>query len=143
MDPCGCPPTTADAKGIHHLIINVRDFARSREFYGWLLPKLGYPGHTDAGPVVGWFGAGGSFWIKEADARFAADAFHKDRVGLCEIAFAATSRAHVDTVARELDAAGVEILDPPKEYAYTPGYYAVFFADPDGMKLELVHIPDP
>ena len=33
------------------------------------------------------------------------------------------------------------ILDPPQEYAYTPGYYAVFFADPDGMKLELVHIP--
>jgi hypothetical protein len=22
-----------------------------------------------------------------------------------------------------------------------PGYYAVFFYDPDGMKLEIVHIP--
>jgi glyoxylase I family protein len=27
------------------------------------------------------------------------------------------------------------------EYDYEPGYYAVFFADPDGMKLELVHVP--
>jgi catechol 2,3-dioxygenase-like lactoylglutathione lyase family enzyme len=32
------------------------------------------------------------------------------------------------------------ILDPPTEYpAYGAGYYAVFFADPDGLKLEFVH----
>ncbi|TMA65316.1 MAG: bleomycin resistance protein [Deltaproteobacteria bacterium] len=141
-DPCGCPPTDADAAtGVHHVIVNVNELARSREFYAWLLPKLGYPGCTDAGSVVGWYGPAGSFWIKQAGARFAADVFHKDRVGLCEIAFAATSRAQVDALARQLDAAGVTILDPPQEYAYTPGYYAVFFADPDGMKLELVHIP--
>ena len=34
------------------------------------------------------------------------------------------------------------VLDPPREYPeYVPGYYAVFFTDPDGLKLELVHIP--
>ena len=141
-DPCGCPPTDdGDARGVHHVIVNVKDLARSRTFYGWLLPRLGYPGCTDGGLAVGWYGTAGSFWIKQADARFAADAFHKDRVGLCEIAFAAPSRSHVDTLARELDASGRTILDPPREYAYTPGYYAVFFSDPDGMKLELVHIP--
>jgi len=32
-------------------------------------------------------------------------------------------------------------FDEPAEYDYTPGYYAVFFADPDGIKLELVHEP--
>jgi glyoxylase I family protein len=33
------------------------------------------------------------------------------------------------------------VLDAPREYPeYVPGYYAVFFADPDGIKLELVHI---
>jgi glyoxylase I family protein len=37
---------------------------------------------------------------------------------------------------------GTEVLDPPAEYGYEPGYYAVFFADPDGLKLELVHVPD-
>ena len=36
----------------------------------------------------------------------------------------------------------VPILDAPAEYPqYGPNYYAVFFADPDGMKLELVHFP--
>jgi len=141
-ETCGCPPTDEGiATGVHHVIVNVKDLARSREFYARLLPDLGYPGCTDAGSAVGWYGQAGSFWIKQADARFAADAFHKDRVGLCEIAFAATSRGQVNALARQLEAAGVTILDPPQEYAYTPGYYAVFFSDPDGMKLELVHIP--
>ena len=35
----------------------------------------------------------------------------------------------------------MRILDAPAEYDYTPGYYALFVADPDGIKLELVHEP--
>ena len=38
---------------------------------------------------------------------------------------------------------GVEIESPPKEYTYTPGYYAFFFYDPDGIKLEVVYVPPP
>jgi hypothetical protein len=29
----------------------------------------------------------------------------------------------------------------PQEYTYSPGYYAVFFYDPDGLKLEILHTP--
>ena len=36
---------------------------------------------------------------------------------------------------------GAEIESGPEEYGYMPGYYAVFFYDPDGIKLEIVHIP--
>jgi catechol 2,3-dioxygenase-like lactoylglutathione lyase family enzyme len=126
---------------VHHVIVNVSDLARSRGFYGWLMPRLGYAGFTDLGAGCGWYGPGGSFWIKQAAAQFVGETFHKDRVGLCEVAFAAPSRAAVDGLARALDEHGARILDPPREYDYVPGYYAVFFADPDGMKLELVHIP--
>jgi glyoxylase I family protein len=142
-ETCGCPPTTAGgaAAGVHHVILNVRELARSRAFYGWLMPRLGYPGVTEHAGGAGWYGESGSFWIKAADARFAGDTFDKDRVGLCEIAFRAGSRAEVDALARALAERGATILDPPREYDYTPGYYAVFFADPDGVKLELVHIP--
>ena len=143
-DPCGCPPSVegeGTGRGVHHVIVNARDLARSRWFYGWLMPRLGYPGVYESDTTCGWYGETGSFWVKQADPQFAADEFHKDRVGLCEIAFAAASRAQVDALARDLAATGARILDPPREYDYTPGYYAVFFADPDGLKLELVHIP--
>jgi glyoxylase I family protein len=143
METCGCPPTESHPAvgAVHHVIVNVGDVMRAKEFYGWLMPRLGYqrgPEHAAGG---GWFSEAGSFWIKAAAPRFAADAFHKDRVGLCEIAFAAASRAQVDDLGRDLVARGATVLDPPREYAYTPGYYSVFFTDPDGLKLELVHIP--
>jgi catechol 2,3-dioxygenase-like lactoylglutathione lyase family enzyme len=44
-------------------------------------------------------------------------------------------------LAQSIEANGGSILDAPREYDYVPGYYAVFFADPDGIKLEFVHIP--
>ena len=36
---------------------------------------------------------------------------------------------------------GGRVTDPPREYDYVPGYYAAFFTDPDGLKLEVVHLP--
>jgi glyoxylase I family protein len=115
------------ATGIDHTIITVNNYEQASRFYGWLMPKIGYTsGEQEYGTMKGWLGKRMSFWIKKADARFATDTFNKDRIGLCEIAFKGESRADID---------------PPKEYDYAPGYYAVFFADPDGIKLEVVHIP--
>jgi len=132
--------------GIHHVFISVKEVDRSRAFYAQLMPRLGYPGvweYADADrPSVGWLGAGGSFWIKQADPRYAGDTFSKDRVGLCEVAFQGESRAQIDALAREIPEWGGRILDPPREYPeYVPGYYAVFFSDPDEIKLEIVHVP--
>jgi len=132
--------------GIHHVFISVKDFDRSRAFYAQLMPQLGYPGcweYPDADrPSVGWLGAGGSFWIKRADPAFASDTFCKDRVGLCEIAFQAESREQIDALTRAIPEWGGRVTDLPREYPdYVPGYYAVFFCDPDGIKLELVHLP--
>ena len=53
-----------------------------------------------------------------------------------------TGRAEVDGLHRVLLDMGAEILDPPQAFPqYTEGYYAVFFLDPDGIKLELAHTP--
>jgi glyoxylase I family protein len=59
------------------------------------------------------------------------------------LAFAAPGRAAVDEAARWLAGRGVAIEGGPGERHYTPGYYAVFFYDPDGIKLEVVHRPRP
>ena len=62
-------------------------------------------------------------------------------LGLHHLALEAVSRAVVDERNDWLVGAGAEIETPPQEYAYSPGYYAVFFYDPDGIKLEIVHVP--
>jgi catechol 2,3-dioxygenase-like lactoylglutathione lyase family enzyme len=57
------------------------------------------------------------------------------------LAFHADNREDVNEFHRFLLDLGARILDPPAEYGYTPGYYAVFFTDPDGIKLEVVFEP--
>ena len=47
-----------------------------------------------------------------------------------------------DPTSREfLKQTGATILDAPEEYLYSPGYYAVYFTDPDGLKLEFAYAP--
>jgi glyoxylase I family protein len=128
--------------GIDHLMINANRYEESVEFYSWLMPKIGYPEkNTYAGedPVTGFSGPGGSLWLSNSATNLRTDNFHKRRVGLREIAFRADSRAQVDAIAKEIVAHGGHILDEPHEYPqYAPGYYSVFFTDPDGLKLEVV-----
>ena len=69
------------------------------------------------------------------------DEVDRYRVGLHHIAFEVASRAAVDERAGWLRSRNAEIESGPQAYWYQPGYYAVFFYDPDGLKLELVHVP--
>ena len=69
----------------------------AKKFYAWLMPQIGYPKamsydqpQTDV--TTGYFGDHGSLWIRLSDLEFRGDKFHRHRVGLCEIAFAADSR---------------------------------------------------
>jgi glyoxylase I family protein len=132
--------------GIDHIIVNANDYAAAKRFYAWLMPQIGYPqtmsyDQPQNDITTGYFGEHGSMWLRPADPEFRADKFHRHRVGLCEIAFSAESRKQIDDLARQISANGGKVTDLPKEYDYQPGYYAVFFTDPDGMKLELVHVP--
>lgn len=127
----------------NHLDLTVGDLDAAIDFYDLLLGRLGYVRDTDyAGDVPTWArrGAGAAFSIGLHRAR---NPRPHDRysAGLHHLAFHVGSRAEVDALHAHLRAAGVRILDAPAEYDYTPGYYALFVADPDGLKLELVHEP--
>jgi catechol 2,3-dioxygenase-like lactoylglutathione lyase family enzyme len=124
---------------IHHVDLTVADLARSTAFYDRVLPLLGFRRSANApeGPI--W--AGAQLEIGLVAAR---SATHHDRraPGLHHLAFTASSREAVDAAHRQLVEHGVVILDAPAAYPqYAPGYYAVFFADPDGLKLEYVFTP--
>src|ERR1051325_399654 len=85
-------------------------------------------------------GSGSSIGLREAQSQ-AAEPYDRYRVGLHHLAFEASSRAGVDERAKWLRNQGAAIESEPQEYGYMPGYYAVFFFDPDGIKLEILHVP--
>lgn len=124
---------------LHHIDLTVSDLARSTAFYDRVLPLIGFRRIEDCpeGPL--WAGQG-----MELGLQAARDASPHDRYapGLHHLAFGAPARAAVDRVHAELVKLEVPILDPPALYErYTPGYYAVFFSDPDTIKLEYVYTP--
>jgi len=132
---------------LSHLDLVASDLSRSVPFYDQVLCRLGYKRLPEAGAGASCWGvadkAGGIFNIALQPARRENAAKLHDRYapGLHHLAFHADSRADVDGFYQFLREIGATILDPPAEYNYTPGYYAVFFADPDGLKLEVVHEP--
>ena len=64
---------------------------------------------------------------------------HRKRIGLNHLAFHSSSREQVDEITRELKAKGIKILYPDKHpFAGGENHYAVFFEDPDRIKVELV-----
>ena len=48
----------------------------------------------------------------------------------------------MDNLHATLIGAGYPVADPPAEYNYTPGYYAIAFDDPDGIRIEVVYEPE-
>ncbi len=131
--------------GIHHVDLVVSSIERSLPFYRDLLGPLGWHGVTE---VQGerketiWYlwGPGSSLGVREARTTRETP-FDRYEIGVHHVAFEAASRAAVDERAAWVSEQGGEIESGPEEYWYSPGYYAVFFYDPDGMKLEIVHVP--
>lgn len=131
--------------GVHHVDLTVKDPERSRAFYEAVLGFMGYrvvAEHeygfdmdcSENGDLVGSIGL-----LRARGAN--ADRLH-DRysAGLHHIAWCAESRADVDAMFALLQMIGATILDAPALYPkYGPEYYAVFFTDPDGLKLEYVY----
>jgi glyoxylase I family protein len=130
--------------GVDHLDLVVSDLDRSLELYRALLEPLGY---VRAGEIVGERGErvvylGGSgivpVSLRQAQTPGTYDRYH---IGIHHIAFQAPSREIVDERLRWAREQSLEIENDPKEYDYRPGYYAGFFYDADGIKLEIVHVP--
>jgi catechol 2,3-dioxygenase-like lactoylglutathione lyase family enzyme len=65
--------------------------------------------------------------------------FHRKHTGLNHIAFSVASRQEVDQFVKEyMESRGILALyGGAKEYDYQPGYYAVYFEDPDRIKIEV------
>jgi glyoxylase I family protein len=129
---------------LDHLDLVVGSIDRSLPFYRELLQPLGWRGihrvEGERGETIHYLwgpNLRATLGLRERQSE-GQEPFDRYRIGVHHVAFAARSRRRVDERARWLSARGAEIESGPREHDYTPGYYAVFFYDPDGIKLEIV-----
>ena len=134
------------ASGVDHVDLVVSSIERSLPFYRELLAPLGWHRleqvEGERGETIHYL-LGPETAVGLRQALSGSRPVDRYAVGLHHLAFEAASRAVVHERAGWLRARGAEIESGPEEYAYSPGYYAVFFYDPDGIKLEIVHTPRP
>lgn len=115
-----------------HVDLRVSDRPRAMAFYDDVLGVLGLR-RGDTKPEHEWVAYSRHDGTEQWFAFTQAD---KVRPGDARVAFAASSREVVDRVAELLQRVGARNVEGPEE-AYGPDYYAVFFEDPDGNKLEV------
>jgi glyoxylase I family protein len=137
------------ASKFSHVDICVSSIELSLAFYRGLLEPLGWTrlhevrgerGETIHYIAVQEAGAA-ALGLREQQSGAHPSPYDRYAVGVHHVCFDAPSREAVDERAAWLAAQGAVIESGPEEYDYTPGYYAVFFYDPDGIKLEILHRP--
>lgn len=127
----------AKVVGIDHLAIRVSNLRKSKRFYNRLLGFLGFKLEWEFGRVAGWNNGKTMYWISEADARGKRHKHRTGNIGFHHYAFELGTRKDVDELYEFLRKEKITVIDPPADYPdYGEGYYAVYFLDPDGLKLE-------
>ncbi len=124
---------------LHHIELYVSNLKKTKEFWGWLLEELGYKLYQDWNNGQSWKLGDTYIVFVQTEERFLDIPYHRCRVGLNHLAFHASSRVQVDYLTEQLKSRGVNMLYTDKHpYAGGENYYAVFFEDPDRIKVELV-----
>ena len=134
---------------ISHIALTVSDLERSTAFYDKVFEFIGFksvevPESTQQAMKTRlrvWVGPGYSISIRPSKGEFARSVHDRSAPGFNHFAFNAENRSDIEKLYEFLKQNGATILDAPAEYPYSPGYFAVYFADPDGLKFEFADAP--
>ena len=130
-----------EINGMAHVILTVNNFDASRDFYCKLLPFLGLTKVYDGNNFVYHVGARTALGIQRSSGEHAEERFSQKRVGLHHLCFRARNREDVDKVGELLKEMNAYIDRGPMDGDFAPGYYYMVFEDPDGIRLEINHVP--
>ena len=130
-----------EINGVAHIFVTAGDFERAKAFYMQLLPFLGLKEVMNAAGVYYAVGGRTGFAVRAPAAEHAGERFVQTRVGLHHVCWRVREREQVDEVHDFLVKIGEHVVHPPQDDGYAPGYYSVLFEDPDGIRLEVNHVP--
>ncbi len=124
---------------IHHIELYVSDLDKSVHFWGWFLEALGYEPYQTWKEGRSWKINETYLVLVQTKENFLDIPYHRCRVGLNHLAFHATSKEQVDQFTKILKDKNIPLLYPDRHpYAGGNSHYAVYFEDPDRIKVELV-----
>ena len=121
---------------LEHLDIYVSDLQRSGEFWGGFLEDLGYEEFRKSATAWSWTNGESTVFLLQAEPGYLDPPYHRKRVGMNHVAFAVSRTSQVDALAVQLRQRKVALLYGGPRAGRTT--YAVFFEDPDRIKIEVV-----
>ena len=131
-----------EINGIAHVMLTVSDFDACLPFYEKMLGFLGLRPVIKGDGMLYCVGGRTAVGIMRADEAHRGERFVQFRVGLHHVCFRARERSDVDAFHEFVrDELGATIVHPPEDGSFAPGYYSVLFEDPDGIRLEMNHVP--
>ncbi|HUI26479.1 MAG TPA: VOC family protein [Candidatus Kryptonia bacterium] len=132
-----------EVNGIAHIQLTVNDPQRCLPFWEQLCHFLEMKTLIKGDDVLYCIGSRTGILVRGAPANMRGVAFDQDRAGLHHFCFRARSREDVDAIYRFLvDTLDARIVHPPEDGShFAPGYYSVLFEDPDGIRVEVNHVP--
>lgn len=128
-----------DVIGLDHIFIAVSDLARSEAFYDRVLPPLGFRKNSFAiggDPHVQYYCRHFGYVLRPARSQAPHDPYAR---GLHHLCLRVDSVQDVAEAAALLRAAGIDASEPSQHGDYAPDYWATFFTDPDGIRLEITN----
>ncbi len=126
---------------LYHLQINVKDTKVSFPFYKELFSYLEYKVSQEGSDYIGFTNAANDLWLIGTESKYLNNKFHRKNTGLNHIAFKVDSREKVDEFYNDFLIKNkiAALYDSPKLFPeYSKDYYAVYFEDPDKIKIEVV-----
>jgi catechol 2,3-dioxygenase-like lactoylglutathione lyase family enzyme len=134
---------SVELNGIAHIQLTVNDPDRCLPFWEKLCHFLAMKTLIKGEGVLYCIGSRTGILVRAAPAERRREAFDQDRAGLHHFCFRARRREDVDAIHRFLvDELAARIVHPPEDGGhFAPGYYSVLFEDPDGIRVEVNHVP--
>jgi len=123
--------------GLDHIYISVSDLDRSESYYDRIMLALGFKKNSfpnEGDRHVQYYNR--HFGLVLRPARHLATAHDPMAPGLHHFCFRVEDSATIDAIARRFTELGVECSEPQLYPEYAADYYAIFFSDPDGLRLE-------